>query len=55
LLGVERDEGCGVALIGGVSASWGKADYVVPDGETGGHFSAVGIGAEPVAAGTEVR
>jgi hypothetical protein len=58
LLGVERDEGvtgCGVALIGVVSASRGKADYVVPSGEACRHFSAVGIGAESVTAGTEVR
>jgi hypothetical protein len=32
-----------------------KADYVVPGGEACGHFSAVGIGAELVAAGSEVR
>jgi hypothetical protein len=45
----------GVALIGVVSASRAKADYVVPGGEAGGHFPAISIGAEPVAAGTEVR
>ena len=58
LFGVERDEGvagCGVALIGVVSASRGKADYVVPGGEAGGHFSAVGTRGEAVAAGPEVR
>jgi hypothetical protein len=42
-------------LIGIVSASRGKADDVVPGGEAGGHFSAVDIGSQPVAAGTEVR
>ncbi len=55
---VERDEGvagCGVALIGVVSASRAKADDVVPDSEAGGHVSAVGIGAAPVASGPEVR
>jgi hypothetical protein len=36
---------------GVVSASRGKADDVVPGGEAGGHFSAVDIGAQPVAAG----
>jgi hypothetical protein len=57
LLCVERDEGvagCGVALIGVVSANRGKADYVVPGGEACGHFPTVGIGAESVASGTEV-
>jgi hypothetical protein len=43
----------GVALIGVVSASRGKVDYFVPGGEAGDHFSAVGIGVESVAAGTE--
>jgi hypothetical protein len=43
-----------VALIGVVSASRGKAHYVVLGGEACGHVSAVGIGAEPVAAGPEV-
>jgi hypothetical protein len=50
LLGVERDEGVAghrVAPIGVVSASRGKADYIIPGGEAGGHFSAVGIGGEP--------
>jgi hypothetical protein len=46
--------GGGVALIGVVSASCGKADDVVPGGEAGGHFSAVGIGAQSVASGSEV-
>jgi hypothetical protein len=50
--------GTGVALAGGsvvvVSAGNGEADYVVPSGEAGGHFSVVGIGAQPVTAGTEV-
>jgi hypothetical protein len=58
LLGVGRDEGvagCGVVLIGVVSASRGKADYVVPGSEAGGHFLAVGIGVQPVASGSEVR
>ncbi|MGH3685572.1 MAG: hypothetical protein ACRDSM_11070, partial [Pseudonocardiaceae bacterium] len=51
LLGVERDErvegvaGCGVVLIGVVSASRGKADDLVSGGEACGHFSVVGIGA----------
>jgi hypothetical protein len=43
LLGVERDEGVAgyrVVLIGVVSASCGKADYVVPGGEAGGHLVA---------------
>jgi hypothetical protein len=30
-----------------------KADYVVPGGEKGGHFSAVGIGGESVASRPE--
>lgn len=58
LFGVERDEGvvgCGVALIAVVSASRGEADYLVPGGEAGCHLSAVGIGAQPVATGPEVR
>jgi hypothetical protein len=35
-----------VALVGVVSASCGKVDYVVPGGEVGGCFSTVGIGAD---------
>ncbi len=38
-----------VALIGVVSTRRGKADYLVPGGEAGGHFSVIGIGAQSVA------
>jgi hypothetical protein len=54
LFSVERDggvAGCGVVLIGVVSASHRKADDLVPGGEAGGHFPAVGIGVQPVTAG----
>jgi hypothetical protein len=57
LLGVERDEGVAgyrVVLIGVVSASRGKADYIIPGGEAGGHLIAILLGGESVAAGTEV-
>lgn len=58
VVGVDRDvgvAGCGVVLIGIVSVSYGKADDVVPGGESVRHFSAVGTGAQPVASGTKVR
>jgi hypothetical protein len=38
-----------------LSGCCGQADDLVPGGEPGGHFAAVGIGAKPVAAGSKVR
>jgi hypothetical protein len=50
-----RCRGVQMVLIGVLSASHRKADHVLPGGEAGCHFSAVDIGSQPVAAGTEVR
>jgi hypothetical protein len=44
-----------VALVGVVLARCGKADDVVPGTEAGGHFLAVRVGAQSVAAGSKVR
>jgi hypothetical protein len=46
---------CPVVIHSVVVSGGGQADDLIPGGESGGHFAAVGIGAKTVAAGSEVR
>ena len=46
---------CPVVTHSVVVSGGGQADDLIPGGEPGGHFAAVGIGAKPVAAGSKVR
>jgi hypothetical protein len=45
----------GCSLLRWLGGDWGCSGDLVPGGEPVGHFAAVVLGAQPVAAGPEVR